>query len=515
MSEITIADVGPIHGLKIAVPEGGGVVVLRGRNGVGKTTALEAVGSLLGSKPTVGVRDGAASGEISAFGATLRLGRRSSRSGELEVDSLEGKLSPADLVDPGLKSDDSADLARIKALLQLVNAQPSVSDFYSLFGGDQEAFEAACPDDVSRETDAVLMAAKIKRACESTARSVEASADNEAGKCAALRRSAEGVDVGITTDAAVLQKSAEAAVEAHAQIKAQRDHARRALSSAAMARQQLEQAESATTVVDYAALIADAQQVVALAASAANEAADDADFCREAVRKAQAALDAAEARSKLAHQDLDNKMTRLEDLRKAARQSEAQRAETERSLDGWREAIEAAEAVVDPTDDEIEAAAIAVTQARKAIEDGALARKAIEDLEKAKAHQEKAKALTAKANQIRGAAKSTDDVLSSFVAKCGTQLQVKAGRLYMETNRGLTLFAELSHGERWKVAIDVALNAFPANSAHLPVLTIPQEAFEGLDAINRDIVAKHARDRGVVIITAECSIDEQITSEVL
>jgi energy-coupling factor transporter ATP-binding protein EcfA2 len=511
-----LQNIGPIPLLEIDDPTRGAVVVLRGCNGVGKTTALNAIESLLSGRSSVSVRDGEKSGEITGFGASIRVGlRRATPSGKLEVVSLEGKLSPASLVDPGINDDVRADAARIKTLLQLVKVEPQVSDFYALFGGDQEEFQAACPEDVSGQSDAVAMAAKIKRELEATARRVESSADSEAGKRDALRKSAGDVDVAIVTDKDVLQANSEAAVQSHTQIKLQREHARRALNSAAIARQQLEQAERDTTVVDYAALMADAQQVVKLAENVANEAADEADLCREAVRKAQEALTAAEARSQLVHQDLSSKMTRLEDLRKAAKQSEAQRSETERSLSGWRDAIEAAEVVVDPTDEQIEAAAAAVTQARKAIEDGALACKAIGDLAKAKGHDERANELAQKAAQIREAARGTDEILSGMVARCGTALTVKDGRLWLETRRGPTLFAELSHGERWKVAIDVAVSAFNTEADGLPVIVICQEAWEGLDPFNRQSVVEHAHNSGVVIYTAENSDEDTITTEVL
>lgn len=511
-----LKNIGPIQMLEIEDPTRGAVVVLRGRNGVGKTTALNAIESLFTGRSSVSVRDGQASGEITGFGGSIRVGlKRTTTSGKLEVVSLEGKMSPASLVDPGIKDDEAADTTRIKTLLQLVKAEPQVSDFYALFGGDQEAFEAACPGDVSGQSDAVAMASKVKRELEATARRFESIADSESGKRDALRKSAEGVDVGIITDKTVLQANAEAAVEAHGRIKAQREQARRALNIASMARQHLEQAQRDTTVVDYAAMIADAQQVVKLAENVANEAADDADLCREALRKAQAELDAAEANSALAHQDLNAKMNRLDDIRNEAKRSEAQRAETERSLAGWREAIEATEAVVDPTDDEIEAAAIAVTQARKAIEDGALACKAIEHLAKAKVHDDRAKEHAQNAARIREAAKGTDEILSNMVARCGTNLTVKDGRLWLETRRGQTLFAELSHGERWKVAIDICIAAFDTAVNGLPMLVIPQEAWEGLDPSNAQAVIEHAHNSGVVIYTAENSDEDTITTEVL
>ena len=81
-------------------------------------------------------------------------------------------------------------------------------------------------------------------------------------------------------------------------------------------------------------------------------------------------------------------------------------------------------------------------------------------------------------------------------------------RLVLDTRRGATYFADLSHGERWKLAIDIALDALGDRG----VLVIPQESWEGCDNVARGEIAMHARTRGVVVLTAACSTDERITA---
>jgi hypothetical protein len=44
------------------------------------------------------------------------------------------------------------------------------------------------------------------------------------------------------------------------------------------------------------------------------------------------------------------------------------------------------------------------------------------------------------------------------------------------------------------------------------VLTIPQEAWESLDPFNRQMIAEHVAGRGVVVLTAEASSDEEIVA---
>ncbi|MCB1771940.1 MAG: AAA family ATPase, partial [Candidatus Competibacteraceae bacterium] len=50
MNNIMIKNIGAIESVSIPVPKGGGVVVLRGRNGSGKSTALDAIQSAVSGK---------------------------------------------------------------------------------------------------------------------------------------------------------------------------------------------------------------------------------------------------------------------------------------------------------------------------------------------------------------------------------------------------------------------------------------------------------------------------------
>ena len=103
----------------------------------------------------------------------------------------------------------------------------------------------------------------------------------------------------------------------------------------------------------------------------------------------------------------------------------------------------------------------------------------------------KAKQHRAEADRLRKAA-GTDEVLSGVVSKSGSPLRVEAGRLVLDTHRGATYFGDLSHGERWKMAIDIAIEAVGPNG----VLTVPQECWEGLDEIARKAIAEHVQGPG-------------------
>jgi len=63
-------------------------------------------------------------------------------------------------------------------------------------------------------------------------------------------------------------------------------------------------------------------------------------------------------------------------------------------------------------------------------------------------------------------------------------------------------------GERWRIALEIAIAAVGEGG----LLVIPQEAWEGLDPLNREAIAQQAKAALVVILTAECS-DGELTAE--
>jgi hypothetical protein len=151
-----------------------------------------------------------------------------------------------------------------------------------------------------------------------------------------------------------------------------------------------------------------------------------------------------------------------------------------------------------------------VTRARQAVEQGALVRKAKEHLAEDVKHREDAARHRKKAMQLREAAKGTDEILSEVVAKTGSPLRVEAGPARAGHARGKkTLFAELSDGERWKLALDIAIDAVGDRG----FLTIPQWAWGELQPANRKAIAEHLRERGVLAYTAEAADGDGITAE--
>lgn len=486
MQTVDISNIGPISQLAFTVPEEGGVIVLRGKNGSGKSKALEAVSSLVNGKGSVSVRDGQLNGRVEGFGVEMKVGRSTRRTGELLVESLHSKMDVSSLVDPGIKSLDAADSHRIKALVTLTGVKPAADLFYPLIG-DRSEFEKLIGTNALESDDLVVMADRIKRDLESAARKEESQVEHATGRASGCREAAAGVDVSAECDAGKLQASLETAIQLESRLKAEAAAFEKASKAAKLASDQLEDAEASyagPSLIDAAKSEETAKGTVAKAEAV--------------VRDAEAALAKARQHHDTARAEYSHAIT----ARKTAEQHEAM-------VKQWRDQIAAAiPAKPDPND--IAEATKAVLSTRQAVEAGALIRKAKMDLMAADQHSETAKEHAAKALKLREAAKGTDEVLSGVVAKTGCPLRVEAGRLVLDTRRGATYFADLSHGERWKMALDIAIDAVGAKG----VLTIPQEAWESLDGINRDAIAEHVAGRGVVILTAEASNDEELIAEV-
>jgi hypothetical protein len=66
------------------------------------------------------------------------------------------------------------------------------------------------------------------------------------------------------------------------------------------------------------------------------------------------------------------------------------------------------------------------------------------------------------------------------------------------------LFADLSRGEQWTIAIRIAINAVGRGG----LLVIDQEGWEGIDPIHKQLIANELRGSGVVLITAHNDVGE-------
>lgn len=486
MNEVVLENIGPISKLAIPLPEGGGVVVLQGPNGSGKTTALDAVAALTNGGKAPGLQDGARRGCIEGLGVKINVGASARRSGSLEVLSLDGKLDVSDLVDPGIASPEAADAKRIKALIALSGETATADTFGELFPGGADALEVAVSAKVLGAGDPLEIAGAVKRAMEKTAREFETAADNHDGRATALAAQVGDVTPGDVPDAETLRKEHGDAVRAHMQLESERKAGLAAAErdNAAKAKLAELRATPGFLVDQCDGEIANRKQAIA----------------KLHEKHARIMADLAECNA-----SLDREKADCEDWQRR-RQFAVDR---ERAITDLEAAVAAPLAAI-PTEDEITAARAKIDEASARIGRAALLRQQLATRAELDTAREEAAKARWQAERLRGNASAVDDVLSDMVSRLGVPLRVKVvdarTRLVTTTERGEVPFAELSAGERWRMALDIAVDAVGAKG----LLPVKQEAWEGLDPDNRAAIADHCRKRGVWVVTAAAAGGDEI-----
>jgi len=468
--DIRLENIGPIRELTIPLPEEGGVVVLGGRNGAGKSHALAATQALLRGDGRVPCRDGAPRGTVDGLGAQISVSRRTRRKGELTVDHIEGRLSVGEIIDPGVNDPAAADAKRIRAIVQVTGVKADPTRFHGLLGG-VERFTSIVSDDALATDDLVEMALRVKRAIEARARTESKEAERLDGLAEGLEVAAG--DEGYAVDPEEAQQELEAALAAKAKL----DERGRIAIDATEARVKADES-----------LAAMGPRVDVVAAEKAFQESEDAmaEDAAEVERIEAVLADAktAAAASMLAHREARSAMT-------VARREDKLRSELRAVLDG--------DAPDAPSENDIADAEARIVAARERIAQAALSEKAEAQRGEARRHRASANATRSREAELRDAAAGVDDVLSIAVA-CD-RLKVYGGRLVVETERGTTPYAELSHGERARIAVDIAADRVGEGG----LIALDQEVWEGFDPDNREAIAAHARERGVVILTAEAT----------
>lgn len=491
MSTIEIENVGPITSLSIPVPKEGGVVVLQGPNGKGKTTALEAVAALSKGRPP-GLRDGTKKGRIEGLGVKINVGLSSRRSGELEVQSLEGRLDVSDLVDPGIASPEAADARRIKALIALSGVECRADMFAPLVEGGMKTLEELVPPSKLQSADILEVAAAVKRAIEAEARKVEGQSETEAGRAKGLYEQAGDLPEHPECDEAEARERYEAAVKTHSELIAKRQTFEKMCHVAAEAKSRLKEALD-------------------------NEPVDSIDSLTQRILRGEDAIESADAKLKELELQIESERTRLSEATRtvAALRADLQRVEEhQRRCIALQESIEIATAVPSVSSDEIETASVEKEYAADLIGRIAAIREGQKKRQAAATAKQQALMLAKKSETLRQAAAGTDEILTDLVSGLNVPLEVKViegrTRLVTNTSRGPTYFGDLSAGERWRIGLDVAIEAVGPRG----LLTIRQEAWEGLDPENRQAICEHVRARGVVLLTAEATGGTEIVPEV-
>lgn len=484
---IVINDVGPVEHLEIFAPPGE-IVVLTGRNGAGKTKVLEAIEALAGGKTKIESRDGTTGGYIEGLGVKIAVARGGSnrRRGELEVLDLEDKLRIADLIDPGLKDPLAADQRRIQSLVRLAGKRADFELFRPLLGPGWESYIS--PETIVIE-DVVEMAAKLKREIEAKARAVEKECDLLEAEMTAKEAAIKDLDLRQPHDAVKLAADLDAATVAAARLDEKRTYAFQIRQRADQSKKAIEAAAE-----NYKGMsVADAEAAYEAETKANNEARDTANKIAQQLKDANNIYNASLA-------SLQHAADRLHTAK-----------EHQLTIAHWQADVDTASANIEcPSDDVVAEARERVELARMISNDGVRIRdglKVKDDIELIGDTRDK---LVDEAEKLRDAAGGTNDVLTRIVANMGCTLRVnKEFRLVTDTDRGETYYAELSHGERTRQAIDVVIGVFE-DVGVAGILCLPQEFFESLDGDNVRAIQEQIKGRPITIFTAAADKGDEV-----
>lgn len=474
----TIENVRAIEKLVLPRLDGGGIIEISGDHGTGKSTALAAIQAAVRGEGKLTLRDGQDRGGLTFHGAKITVTAGSTRHrGELEVESIEGKFSLRDLIDPGIKDDDRADAASIKALVELSGAK-----------ADASLFESIAPEPIKdKADDLVTLAAKLKATWEQTARDAEAAAALAMDK--AKRESPpEGSVLTGAVDPASLTQEHRAAASRLDRLIGEDEAAAKAAERNADIVAKLAEIDIEAIHVE----LGKRSRAATTAKLVVEAATEDVKQLRAKLAEAEAYLaekSRAAADAIRAEKESERELGAAEDLRDALQSSVPPRVEPDAIAEAKREAEEL----------EMRIAANAIV--RKNIEQQ---RKAAEFFAAADGHNQKAK-------KYRDAAGGIDGVLSAVVAGMGCPLTVKDGRLVADIGEGPELFRRLSHGERTLLSIDVALAILPESG----VLVVDQETYAGLHEADVQRIAEKARERGIVVLSAVLREGAKLGAEVV
>lgn len=489
MRDLTLEDVGPIKRFRIPLPEQGGVVVLTGEQGAGKSHALRGVQSVLDGKTgdKLPIRDGERKARVEGFGVNVEFGNRRSATGDLEVRSLHG-FPVSDFVDPGLVDPVAADSRRIKSLLGLCGTPADLKLFEPLTEKITPLSQLISPETVAK-SDIVAMADSIRRDLHSKARGIETQVD-ELNKIVDNRRSgmADVQNPGVSS----------AAAEA-AQLATTEDVGR--LTQVMAETERLASAWDAANAVVQASADPD----VAAKMEAAESAVVSAKLVRD---QQQAVVSDLEQRLATARIELAARERQLND----AQHSLNSLLESTRSLSAAMNIVKNPRPDTETAQREKNAAFARLAAANDLVniakqwEVRDRLQKEVDGLLEERNKKERL------VNALREAARGTDQVLSDVICNLIPNMRVEEGRLlynYPKREKYIP-FAELSQGEAYTVAIDIAASVL----GHGGVFVLDQAAWGELNLRTRDLVASRCREKGCIMLTAQATEDPVLTSTI-
>lgn len=468
MSSIALKSLGPIDYIVFDFPDGrGGVKVLKGTSGVGKSTALRALRGLIGDKDAVsGItpHDGQEKGEVSGFGRTLKIGSRVTTTGSANVPHLSGKLDMSTLVEPKVADPAARTKARVRWLVSIGGKQVTVQD---LLGDKYEDYADRIDiDEIASADDPVALADKLKRALDRLALDSERDSDRKAGFAQAKRQEAGDVDqLSKSLDYSAAVENHRAAMLAAANAKSQRDKHFEATARNASVQEQLRKL--------------------------AEEPADDIAAIQQAIETSKKTIEGLRSRLEAATAILKANEDRLENAIKRER--------VVSQLESLR--VEVGESVSDETISELQAKENEALEALNAASSVDVRKQALAESIEA---QNEAADLAQEALQCRAIAQMVLEKVQQALPS--GPIQIKDGTLVVQQGKRSKYvpFEEFSTGEKWRVALPYAIAAVGEGG----LILADQEAWQALGPELKQEITEICADAKVWLVTGEVSDGE-------
>lgn len=523
---VVIENRGPVERLEIPLPEGGGVVVLEGACGAGKSTAIESLAGLGGAPIDANVRDGTIGGVIRGPGAVIELsrttGKRPKLVGRLRWKMLDTAIDPSVLVHPGLVDKELADEARAKMLCALAGVRADRAPFERLH---PLVAEVVSEGDAQAARSMPSFAGQIKRALHKRALEIEERAKALRAKAAGMAINAGSLDLDAPHDEATLAQASAAAERALAHAEGEASAATKRAAAWQATKNRLDEAvaKGGTSAIAAAeASIAEGEGAVERALAKENDAVRVLAEKDAALIGLERQLEELKLQIERARRDrvwtlgeveaAQGARVEAERALRVRREDLARAKASDEALGELRLAVEAGAGDPGPSPERLAELRAARDAAARAIAEGARIRDAREKRAAAEEATRRAQAEEDAAEAIREAARATDDVVSELVARVAPSgLKMRGGRIFTTTDRGEELFDDLSEGERWTIAIDASIESVAPNG----ILALAQEAWQALDPERKRYTRERAKSRNVVVVTAEATNGGELRAEVL
>lgn len=492
--------------------EAGALTLLKGGNGVGKTTFQKAITGMLGrSGKGLEPRDNVSAGTLEMPGVRVRISKRMSITGEPgeTLVLLEDGDEIKNFVDPGIAKPSSADQKRIESLLKMSGTKIDSSVFVAFVG--EEDWKAFC-EMVDIESDGpVERVAKMKRWLDAKGKTAEVEVEQTTGAIANIGEIPPPPDT--TVDVPALTKS-------HSDLIVKIATAKEAIRGAEKAKEGLSKLSEVTgdpVEIDKEQTLlrskieeirADIDPIKAAAESQQEQLKNNRDAMIADINEKYAA----------ASQEILSKLN----LEVSTRQSEI--AAIESTADALKEKHRELVKFIETRDQltasvKTEWTAEAVSQMQSEVDEIAK-RLAAAAVSKEAASSRDAKVesldrltrkkatLVERAKRYRGLADKTPSILSGAVKNLpGWSIVNHAGdiRLMCEHERGTICFDELSPGEAIARALDVRSQQQKASSGQIPVVSLPAELLAALEGTAKQQLLKDIHDRGICVLSSRCS----------